>query len=513
MTEPVLDDLPLGLASLDLRPASGTTLTQQLYEQLRARILSGALPCGVRLPSSRDLAQHLQVSRNTVTAVIDQLAIEGYLDIARGRRPTIATVPISTLATGQTLPHQRIQPLRTSRWADRMRKAEWPFPIDGPPRPLATVLADRRLFPHDLWARYLRRAARRPLTALPTINRAPLRAALLRHLNEHRGVKADASQIMIMPSAQASLELIARMLLNTRDIGWVESPGYGGAPAALEAAGATVRGIALDDSGLILKGRRDRPRAIFVTPSHQHPTGRLMPVARRQELLAFANDTGCAIVEDDYDSEFHYDGRPVAALQGLDRSGRVFYVGTFAKSMFADIRSGYAIVPPDLVTLFETAQRRSGQIVPPPMQDALAGFIDDGHFAAHIRKMTRIYHSRRDHLVQALMHHAGDHLTIARPAGGMQLLAYLAPHWNDRDIVARLAQAGITARALSQHFTGAITGQGLFLGFAAWNEQEIDQAAAAIGDVLRRAHQSGSPPAPPHLRNRKGLSLGSGPKA
>ncbi|QUS42357.1 PLP-dependent aminotransferase family protein [Tardiphaga alba] len=501
-----MDDIPVGLASLDLKPAAGTTLTRQLYDELRARILNGALPRGLRLPSSRDLALRLRVSRNTISLVIDQLAMEGYLNIARGRRPTVAEVPATTLATGQSVRQTRIRPLRLSRWADRTRKTDWPFPIEGPPRPLATVLADARLFPHDLWGRYLRRAARRPLTRLPTINRAPLREALLRHLVAHRGVKAEARQIIIMPSAQASLELIARMLVNAGDIGWVESPGYGGARAALEATDATARGITLDDGGIALKGRRDRPRLIFVTPSHQHPTGRLMPVSRRQELLAFTDDTGCALVEDDYDSEFHYDGRPVAALQGLDRNGRVFYVGTFAKSMFADIRSGYAIVPPDLVAVFETAQRRSGQIVPAPVQDALTGFIDDGHFAAHIRRMTRIYHGRRDHLVQALRLHAGDHLTVERPAGGMQLLAHLAPHWDDRDVVARLAHAGVTARALSQHFTGPVTGKGLFLGFAAWNEQEIDKAAAVIGDVLQSMH------APKALRRSGKAVPASGPR-
>ena len=483
-----MDDILIGLASLDLQQTAGTTLTRQLYDKLRERILNGALPHGQRLPSSRDLALQLQVSRNTVSAVIDQLAMEGYLDIARGRRPTVTEVPTTTLATGQPIARERVRPLRLSRWADRTRKTEWPFPIEGPPRPLATVLADARLFPHDLWGRYLRRAARSPLTRSPAINRAPLREALLRHLVAHRGVKAEPRQIIIMPSAQASLELIARMLVNAGDTGWVESPGYGGARAALEATGATVRGITLDDSGITIKERRDRPRLILVTPSHQHPTGRLMPVSRRQELLAFAEDTGCAVIEDDYDSEFHYAGRPVAALQSLDRNGRVFYVGTFAKSMFAGIRSGYFIVPPDLVSVFETAQRRSGQIVPAPVQDALTGFIDDGHFAAHIRKMTRVYHTRRDQLVQALTHHAGDHLTIERPAGGMQLLAHLAPQWDDREVVARLAQAGVTARALSQHFTGPITGKGLFLGFAAWNEQEIDKAAAVIGDVLKSTH-------------------------
>lgn len=210
-----------------------------------------------------------------------------------------------------------------------------------------------------------------------------------------------------------------------------------------------------------------------------------MPVSRRQQLLGFANEVGAAIVEDDYDSEFHYDGRPVAALQGLDDGGRVFYVGTFSKSMFSEVRSGYAIVPPDLADLFEKAQRHGSHIVPAPVQEALAEFIDDGHFAAHIRKMTRVYRGRRDHLLQALGAAAGDHLTVEPPAGGMQLLAYLDPQRDDRAISARLAELGVTARPLSMHFTGPATAQGLFLGFAAWNEREIDKAVAVIGQVLR----------------------------
>lgn len=249
------------------------------------------------------------------------------------------------------------------------------------------------------------------------LNRMSLRAALLRHLVEHRGVHAEARQIIILPSAQSAIELTARMLLNAGDIAWVESPGYGGARAAMEAAGAEVRGVPLDRNGLAWNGRRDRPRLIFVTPSHQHPTGRLMPINRRRELLRFADEAGATVIEDDYDSEIHYDGRPVAALQGLDATGRVFYVGTFSKSTFADIRCGYVIVPPDLAELFETAQRHSGQIMPAPVQDALAEFIDDGHFAAHIRKMTRIYRARRDRLVQALSAAAGAHLTLEPPAG------------------------------------------------------------------------------------------------
>lgn len=475
------------------RSGSGATLTRQLYDQLRATMLSGAWPPGHRLPSSRELARQLGVSRNTVSGVIDQLAMEGYLDVAQGRRPTVAASAVAKLVGGNAVARHARKPRHTSRWAELLRKAEWPFQ-EGPARPLAPAHADARTFPHDVWARCLRRAARHAPRGTAALNRVSLRAALLRHLVEHRGVHAEARQIIILPSAQSAIELTARMLLNAGDIAWVESPGYGGARAAMQAAGADVRGVPLDRNGLAWKGRRDRPRLIFVTPSHQHPTGRLMPINRRRELLRFADEAGAAIIEDDYDSEIHYDGRPVAALQGLDATGRVFYVGTFSKSTFADIRCGYVIVPPDLAAVFETAQRHSGQIMPAPMQDALAEFIDDGHFAAHIRKMTRIYRTRRDRLVHALSAVAGTHLTIEPPAGGVQLLAHLDSLLDDRAVAARLAAAGVTARPLSPHFTGAIGGQGLFLGFAAWNEPEIDAAAATIGQVLGQMH------APPRKR-------------
>jgi GntR family transcriptional regulator/MocR family aminotransferase len=482
----LVSDLLFGVSDFELQASSGETLTRQLYERLRMTILAGSPPPGHRLPSSRDLARHLKVSRNTVSFVVDQLAMEGYLDIARGRRPTVAATSKAELVGGRATSHRPSAAVHISRWAERLRKTDWPFTNEGEPRPFLPVLADAREFPHDLWARALRRAARlAPAPGAAALNRPSLQAALLRHLIEHRGVRAETRQIIVTPSAQASIELIARVLLDTGDIAWLESPGYGGARAALEAAGAVIRGVGLDRNGISFKGRRDRPRLIFVTPSHQHPTGRLMPINRRQQLLAFAGAVGAVIIEDDYDSEFHYDGRPVAALQGLDEAGSVFYVGTFSKSMFADVRTGYAIVPGNLVEVFEKAQRHSGQVAPAPLQNALAEFICDGHFAAHIRKMTRVYRGRRDRLVQVLSAAAGHALKIVPPAGGMQLLAYLDPRQDDVDIAERLAKAGVTARPLSRHFTGAITDRGLLLGFAAWNEREIDAGAAIIGRVMR----------------------------
>ena len=336
-----------------------------------------------------------------MSLVVDQLAMEGYLEIARGRRPTVAAA--ATAAAGIRRAQRRAG--RAPVCAFRAGRSGCANPT-GP----SSMKANRgRFFPASpMRARFRTtsgravfdaRPATRWLRIRPALNRRALQAALLRHLVEHRGVRAQARQIIVTPSAQSSIELIARVLLDPGDIAWLESPGYGGARAALEAAGADIRGVRLDRSGLAFKGRRDRPRLIFVTPSHQYPTGRLMPIHRRQELLAFADAAGAAIIEDDYDSEFHYDGRPVAALQGLDDSGNVFYVGTFSKSMFADVRTGYCIVPENLVDVFETG--------PAPQRPVRAGAAAGSAGRIHRPRSFRRAHPQDD----------ADLSRTARPAG------------------------------------------------------------------------------------------------
>ena len=376
---------------------------------------------------------------------------------------------------------------RLSGWARRIGQSKWPLRYESAPRPFQPGLADGRAFPHDIWARCLRRAARsaRPRERSGS-SRPPLQEAVARHLVEHRGVRTEPRQVIVTPSAQAAIELIARVTLDAGDMAWLESPGYGGARVALEAAGVHVVGVPLDRSGLALAGRKDRPRLILVTPSHQYPTGRLMPIDRRLELLRFSRSTGAALIEDDYDSEFHYDGRPVASLQGLDGGARVFYVGTFSKVMLADIRVGYTVVPESLVETFEIAQRHTGQLVSSGLQDALSMFMEDGAYAAHIRRMSRLYRARRDRLVQALAAETRDTFLIDPPAGGMQLLARCRLRQDDRLLCARLAEAGVTARPLSDHYIGKATEQGLFLGFAAWTDEEIDAGAAVIGRICGR---------------------------
>ena len=479
-----MDELLPGM--LHLSRAGGDTLIRQLTDQLRGLITGGRLAPGQRLPSSRHLAQSLDVSRNTVSFAIEQLAAEGYLSLSAGRRPEVAE--------GLSLDRRRISPrsnragserISLSPWARGLHRANWPPVHDGRPRPFQPGLADEREFPHDVWSRCLRRAARNaPLRRDRPINHPPLQQALLQHLAVHRGVKAKARQILIVPTAQSGLTLVADALLERGDHAWIESPGYGGANVALHAAGAVVSAIPLDAQGIAISSPKDAPRLIFVTPSHQYPTGRLMPIGRRLELLRFADTTGACIIEDDYDGEFHYEARPVAALQGLATSPRVFYLGTFSKATYADIRFGYLVVPEALIDVFEIAQRHTGMLTSITMQDALAEFIGSGAYLGHIRRMTRLYKGRRDRMLQALAAEAGDRLSVEVPAGGMQLLARCSGPANDRQLSARLLAAGVVSRPLSSmlyHKTGE---HGLFLGFAAWNEKEIDQTARILGPIV-----------------------------
>ena len=480
-----MDDLLPGM--LHLTRDGGETLTRQLTDQLRSLITEGRLAPGQRLPSSRQLAHSLDLSRNTASFAIEQLAAEGYVTLSAGRRPVVAE--------GLSLDRRKLSSrssrggnakIRLSTWASSLPRSAWPPVHKDRPRPFQPGLADEREFPHDEWSRCLRRAARNaPLRRDRPINHPPLQQALLHHLAVHRGIKATARQILFVPTAQAGLTLIANALLEPGDRAWIESPGYGGADVAFRAAGAVVSAMPLDQNGMAVSPHKETPRLIFVTPSHQYPTGRLMPIGRRLELLRFAEAAGACIIEDDYDGEFHYEARPVAALHGLAPSPRVFYLGTFSKATYADIRIGYVVVPEALIDIFELAQRHMGILTSITVQDALAEFIGAGAYLGHVRKMTRLYKGRRDRLVQALAAEAGNHLAVETPDGGMQLLARSRSHTDDEQLAARLLEAGIVSRALTRILYHRSAERGLFLGFAAWNDKEIDRAAHILGRIVR----------------------------
>lgn len=467
-------------AMIDLNRADEQGLMAQLTSQLRKLIASGRLGKGRALPSSRRLASDLGVSRNTVSYAFEQLAAEGYLAASHGRRPVV-TVDGGERSEGGSAAGVRTGKLRLSPWASKLKQTDWPMSYQAPLKPLRPGHGDFREFPNEVWARCLRRSAvRAARRELGPINRPRLREALAHYLATSRGVRAAADQILILPSAQAALTLIAAALISPGDEVWVEDPGYPGAAAAFRASGARVTGVRLDEQGMRRMPGLAVPKLIFMTPSHQHPTGRLMSLARRTEFLGASRPGKTWIVEDDYDGEFHYDSRPVPALQGLDAHGRVFYVGTFAKAMTSDIRLGYLVVPPALVGILEIAQRHIGLIASSHIQEALAEFISDGHFLAHLRRMRRLYHARRDHLVEGLERQLGAVLSVEVPSGGIQLVARLKRGSADQAAVKRLVAAGVETRALSSLALGRPRDHGLLLGFAAWRESEISAAVRTM---------------------------------
>ncbi|MBR1127213.1 PLP-dependent aminotransferase family protein [Bradyrhizobium iriomotense] len=471
---------------IDLNRADDEGLAAQLTGQLRRLIASGRLGKGRALPSSRQLAGDLGVSRNTVTYAFEQLAAEGYLAASHGRRPVVIVDGAERIdAAGAAISRPRAPKPRLSPWASKLQQADWPMSYQAPLKPLRPGHGDAREFPNDIWGRCLRRsavgAARRELGP---VNRPRLREALAHYLATSRGVRAGADQILILPSAQAALTLIAAAVITPGDEVWVENPGYPGAAAAFRASGARVTGIGLDEQGMQRIAGQATPTLIFMTPSHQHPTGRLMSLARRTEFLRASRPGKTWIVEDDYDGEFHYDSRPVPALQGLDAHGRVFYVGTFSKAMTSDIRLGYLVAPPAMVSTLEIAQRHIGLIASSHIQEALAEFIADGHFLAHLRRVRRLYHARRDYLVAGLERHLGEVLTVEVPSGGIQLVARLKRGRTDQAAVKRLGEAGVVTRALSSLALGKPRDHGLLLGFAAWRESEISAAVRTMASCF-----------------------------
>lgn len=479
-----MDELLEGL--VDLSREGEKPLTSQLAGQLRSLISDGRLKSRQRLPSSRALAARLSVSRNTVTHAIEQLAAEGYLDVSQSRRPVVAAG--AALLTAHRLDdraHGVFSRRQPSTWAQHLASFDWPPLYRGRPRPFQPGWADEREFPRDIWGRCLRHAAnRRFWRSHPTPNAPALQAALLNHLATHRGISARPEQIVIVPSAQAGLMLIARVMIDAGDVAWIESPGYGGAYAAAFAAGAEIVGVPVDADGLKIAANARAPRLIFVTPSHQYPTGCLMPIGRRLELLRFAEGVGAAIIEDDYDGEFHYEGRPVAALAAIDPDAFVFYVGTFSKAMSADIRVGYVVVPESMISTFELAQRHLGLLTSATLQTALTEFIERGAYLAHVRRMTRLYRERRDCLIRALAEVVGTRLAVDVPAGGMQLLVRYTGLTDDSDLSRRLLRSGVVARPLSKMFHHRSQERGLFLGFAAWTNAELVDGVKLIGRCI-----------------------------
>jgi GntR family transcriptional regulator/MocR family aminotransferase len=311
-----------------------------------------------------------------------------------------------------------------------------------------------------------------------------LRAILAENLAETRGVVAVPEQIIVTASARGATSLIATALLEEGDAVWVEEPGFQGPKTLFAAAGAALIPVAVDDQGIAVTGlgALPAPRLIYTTPSHQYPTGAIMRLSRRLELLELAARANAYVIEDDYDSEFQYRGRPIAALQGLDRAGCVLYLGTFSKSLLPSLRLGFLVAPGGLAEKLVQVHRNTGQLVPPIIQLAAADFIERGHYRAHVRRMRSLYAERLEVFSDLIHEHSGGRMKAALPDGGMQTVVRSLEGKDDAALLQHLGLAGIDGHPLSGfHLTPERASRhGVLMGFSAWPEAEIRRVLSGL---------------------------------
>jgi GntR family transcriptional regulator/MocR family aminotransferase len=465
--------------------SADTPYYHQIYQGLRDAILEGRLSRGQRLPSTRSLAGELGISRLPVLTAYDQLLHEGYLVGRAGAGTFVAPSVSRRQERASTVPDLRSRPLqaRQAQSSTRTDRAQslGPFRVGLP-------ALDQ--FPQKAWSRLVSRHARQLPAELMAYGgprgHLPLRAAVAAYLRAARDVRCEPSQVLIVGGSQMALQLCAAVLLGANDVACVENPGYPGAWKALAATGGTIRSVPLDGGGLVVRAleRRRRARLVYVTPSHQYPLGMAMAASRRLELLEWARRNDAWIVEDDYDSEYRFASRPLGALQGMDGSGRVIYIGTFSKVLFPALRLGYLVVPQPLLARFLDARDALDLFSPTLYQSALTDFIAQGHFARHVRRMRSTYQNRRDALVAAIHRVLGHRLEIVNADAGMHLSTWFQPGIDDVTVVRRAADRGLYPIALSTCFVDSDTRSGLVLGFGGSTEAHIDRAVGALARII-----------------------------
>ncbi|WP_322629521.1 PLP-dependent aminotransferase family protein [Halothiobacillus sp.] len=469
---------------------------RRVYESIRRAIANQHLTPGTRLPSTRSLAEALGLSRNTLLAAFEQLHEEGYVISQVGSGTRIArTLPENFMASNDADKPKGTDTAKNTVGLSK-RGAIAAGQTDQPSyevQPFSPGEDDFSAFPTQLWRRLLNRQWRDPQPAYLDYGHAgghlPLRRAIANYLRMSRTVNLTVEQILITSGTQQSIDLCARLLTDHGDRVWVENPGYWGARRVLEVNGLELHPVPVDDEGMAPDNIDFRcpPRLIYTTPSHQYPKGVVMSYGRRRLLLDYAASRGAWILEDDYDSEFRFEGRPLSSLQGMDQSGCVLYMGTFSKVMYPGIKLGYIVVPPDLAESFKRGLyelQRPGQVV---IQAALAEFIEEGHFSTHIRRLRQIYKERRQLLQKALapVSRVGARLP---PAGsGLHLVVELPPHCDDVRVAELAAEQGLRVYPLSYYGVGEKREKGLIVGYAYAATERITPYGRILADVIQAA--------------------------
>ncbi|MBW8470596.1 MAG: PLP-dependent aminotransferase family protein [Thiobacillus sp.] len=471
-------------------------LHRQLYEALRRAMLDGKLAAGERLSSSRDLAQDLGLSRNTVVAAINQLSVEGYL-VSRVGSGTFVNDNVPRVnPAAAARPHLRGAPtVAPSRLSARGLALSTTFcATQLEVQPFTPGIADFSAFPLTLWQRLQNKHWRMTYPDMLDYNDsggyAPLRRAIADYLRVFRSVQLEADQVIVTTGTQQSLELCARLLADHGDTVWVEDPAYWGAVKAFMATGLAIHPVPVDDEGICPSAADNAqpPRLIYVTPSHQYPTGAVMSLPRRHQLLSTARAHGAWVLEDDYDSEYRFSGPPISSLEGLDTDGRVLYMGTFSKVLYPGIKLGYLVVPKPLVAAFKQAHydlNRPGQM---PLQAALAEFIEMGHFSSALRRARQSYGERRQALLEALkpvLAPGTEGPAISGAEQGLHLCLRLPAAVDDVALAQRIAQQGLTVRPLSAYCLARKDLRGLVIGYGYAPLSDIKRCGPVLSAAVR----------------------------
>ena len=500
---PVSPPLSFNPAGIELDRRQG--LTRQLYEALRQRVLDGRLVSGTRLPATRDLATALSISRNSVVRAYDQLYAEGFIESRVGDGTYVAQLPmpqklstkVSTgLSTGLSpglstkcanLPEDLDDEVIHSAGLARVKDHHLPQPPLGPPRAFRVGVPAFDLFPFEVWAKLNGAFWRKPdleqLCYGDPAGDGRLRGLIAAYLRSSRGMQCTAEQIVITSGAQQAISLCAQLLVEPGDGVAVENPGYRAAGHAFALAGGRLHGVPVDGEGMdcqVLSTLNDC-RVAYVTPSHQYPLGVVMSLARRLELLAWAERSGGWIVEDDYDGEYRYSGAPLSPLAALDRSGRVLYVGTFGKVAFPALRLGYLVLPPGLVQAFTRRRAVDVRHSEVSTQAVMAEFMAAGHFQRHIRRMRRAALSRRNALLAGWSEALPGVGPLPNVAAGLHLTVRVDSVSREHQLLKQAHAVGVEINGLSTYWlpdssTPPDQRAGLVLGFAAVPESGIAQA-------------------------------------
>jgi GntR family transcriptional regulator/MocR family aminotransferase len=482
---------PAYLPSILVDAGKDEPLYRQIYGWFREAILSGQLPRGQSVPSTRSLALHLGISRAPVLAAFEMLLAEGYLESRVGSGTRVnASLPEHT-GTRQVgcEGDDRSQLNPPARGTPASRKWNRDDPWWRCTGAFRVGVSDTRHFPVNIWSALMARHARAPASrTIGPMGYWPLRVAICDYLRAARSVRCTPDQVMVVGGTQQGLQIAAHVLLGPRDEVWVEEPGCWGASNVLRSTGANLVPVPVDLEGLdVGEGMRHSPggRAAYVSPTHQFPMGCAMSIARRRALLDWAARNDAWILEDDYDSEFRYDGQPIPSLQSLDAVGRVIFLGTFGKVVAPAERIAYMVIPETLLATFREARQAIDLASPTLIQQILAEFMQSGHFARHIRRLKQVHAAQRQALISAVRQFMGDDMAVAGTDAGLHLVGLLPSGVDDVGLGLRLADAGISAVPLSTCYLGQPVEPGLVLGYGSVDVDAIAGTTKALATVLQ----------------------------